>query len=120
MEQQPIFEEQSFEKIIHYYYFNKINSPIILKSIIDKNIEYKDIIICKSLTYDDLDTLKLFINDENANDLLTRAIKISNIKAAIYIIEHFKYDENIVQNLIKNRREHYYMTQKIVDVLSMI
>lgn len=119
LEQYLILETELFHQIIHYYYYNKINSPIILKSIIDKNIEYKDIIICQSLTYNDLDTLKLFINDENADDLLTRAIKISNIKAAIYIIEHFKYDENIVKNLIKNKSEHY-MTQKIVDGLKMI
>ena len=118
LEHYPVLQKELFEKIIDYYYFNKINSPIILKNIIDKNIDHKDIIICKSLVCDDLDTLKFFIDDENANDLLTRAIKISNIKAAIYIIQHFKYDENILKILIENRREYTYMTQQIVDALN--
>ncbi len=120
LEQYSVLEEELFEKIIHHYYYIKVDAPIILKIIINKNIKHKDIIISKLLTHDDLDILKLFINDTNCYDLLTRAIKISNIKAVIYIIEHFDYDKNIVESLIKNKSNHPYMTQGVVDVLKII
>jgi hypothetical protein len=128
--------------LIKYYSDNNMNSPLILENIINKDIKDnedfiisksltaskslinndldKSLIVSKSLFVNDLDTLKLFINNENANDVLIRAIKISNIKASIYIIEHFDYDKNIVKDLIINSRKYPYMNQKMINTLNMI
>jgi len=110
-----VFGCKMIESILDYHYTNKMKSSIILKNIINtENNEYINMIISKSLINDDLNTLKLFINNENANDLLERAIKISSIETSIYIMHNFEYNENTV------RFKYKYINQKMIDVLAII
>lgn len=116
-EQHSILEKETFENITDHYYSKRMNIPIIIKTIIDKNMRHKDIIIYKALLYGDLDTLKLFINNENSNEILIRAIQISNIKTCIYIIENFEYNEDVIRRTINSKP--MYMTKEIVDALDI-
>jgi len=117
LEQHPIVEKEIMANIVNHYYCKKINLPLIINDIINKNIDHKEIIICQSLVNNDLFILKQFINDENANELLERAIKISNIEATIYIMNNFKYDIDLIKNLIKNKSQHQYINQQMIDTL---
>ena len=116
-----IFSHRTVEEILNHYYTNKINLPIIIETLINTKIRYyNDIIMSKSLLFSDLNTLKLFINNENADDLLIRAIKISNIEISTYIMNNFKYNKYIITDLLQNRNEHPYLNQKMIDTLAII
>jgi len=91
------FSHNIINSIIRYYYSKNINQPMILETIVNLgNKENNDFIICSSLVNNDFNTLKPLINDKNVNDLLKRAIRISNIEITIYIVHNFEYDENII------------------------
>lgn len=114
-----LFRRDEIKVILKHYYNNKIDSPIILKSIIHKtNHLYDDTIMKQALIYDDLDTVKSLINVKNIDLSLEFAIKRSNIEIVKYITSSFIYDKGVIIGLIKyNATWSRIMDSSMLDLL---
>ena len=91
------FSYRIVNSIVEYYYTNNIDQSIIIETIINlENKENNNFIICKSLLNNKFNTINPLINNQNVNDILSRAIKISNVEVVSHIVDNFEYDYNII------------------------
>lgn len=109
LSQTPLLSTYDTQEIIRYYFIYKINMPIIIDNIINTydDHDYKEFIITLSLVYNDMQLFNLNVNDDNATELLIRAINASNKEACKYIMTTFKYDETIVRNTVGSNDKSY-------------
>lgn len=61
--------------------------------------------------------IKLLINNQNISDILSRAIKISNMEVVRYIVNNFEYDYNIINYLYCHRKAHRYLNEEMTKIL---
>lgn len=85
----PVEDRETIKNLIRYSYVNK-HSTIVIDYLIQSNLEYyqEDIIIF-ALVYDDLKTIKVFLTESNAYNLLQRAFSTASTKIATYISNHY-------------------------------
>jgi hypothetical protein len=76
--------------------------------------------MCSSLINNDFNTIKPLINNQNIDDLLKRAIRISNIEVTNYIINNFEYNENIIISELNCKGLRMCLTNEMIKVLESI
>jgi len=112
------FSYRIINSIVEYYHNNNIDQPIIIETIINlENTENNNFIIYKSLVNNKFNTIKPLINSQNVNDILSRAIKISNVEVVSYIVNNFEYDYNIISYLYCHRKGHQYLNEEMTKIL---
>ena len=113
------FSKPVINSIVKYYYANNIDQPIIIETIINLGIiKNYSCITSEALKNKDFNTMKLLINDENANYLLNHAIGSSNTELTIYIVNNFEYDENIIINALVDHQ--LFLKNNMIEVLETI
>lgn len=86
--------------IIDYYIHYKIDSPLDIKSIIDKYSYVTDDLTQTYLIERRLQQFKLFVDDKNCNELLAKAMVYNNKEAAKYIMSTYNYDKLKVYHIL--------------------
>lgn len=62
----------------------------------------------------------LFVKPKNVNQLLSQAIKQSNIEATKYITTNFKYNNNFIINILRHKERYEQISDDMINLLEQL